>query len=53
MGTDGDTASAERTEAEWRRDLTPEQYHVLRERGTERAFTGRYWKVHDDGGYHC
>jgi peptide-methionine (R)-S-oxide reductase len=42
-----------RTEQEWRSRLTPEQYQVLREKGTERAFSGRYWNVHDDGTYHC
>jgi peptide-methionine (R)-S-oxide reductase len=42
-----------KTEAEWKQELTPEQYHVTREAGTERAFTGKYWKTKDSGMYHC
>jgi peptide-methionine (R)-S-oxide reductase len=42
-----------KTEAEWRAQLTPEQYLVTREAGTERAFSGQYWKTKDAGMYHC
>ena len=43
----------EKTEEEWKKTLTPEQYHVLREKGTERAFTGEYADAHDAGTYKC
>ncbi len=42
-----------RSEAEWRAALTPEQYHILREKGTERAFTGRFWNTMTPGVYRC
>jgi peptide-methionine (R)-S-oxide reductase len=42
-----------KSDAEWRKQLTPEQYRVLREHGTERAFTGKYADHHEDGVYVC
>src|SRR5438045_3751933 len=42
-----------KSEAEWRAQLTPEQYHVAREKGTERAFTGEYNQAKDKGVYTC
>jgi peptide-methionine (R)-S-oxide reductase len=42
-----------KTEEEWRRELSPEQYHILREKGTERAFTGEYAHTKTPGVYRC
>ena len=42
-----------KTDAEWRAELPPEQYRILRERGTEQAFTGQYWDHHETGEYRC
>ena len=41
------------SETEWKKRLTPEQYHVTREKGTERAFSGQYWDCKDPGTYRC
>ena len=43
----------DKTSAEWRELLTSVQYHVAREKGTERAFTGEYWNTWDKGSYRC
>ena len=42
-----------KTDEEWRATLTPEQYRVMRQKGTERAFTGKYWNHHEPGVYRC
>jgi peptide-methionine (R)-S-oxide reductase len=42
-----------KTDEDWKRRLTPDQYRVLRQKGTERAFTGAYWNTKDDGTYVC
>lgn len=41
------------TEEEWKKRLTPEQYYICRQKGTERAFTGEYWNTKTPGTYHC
>jgi peptide-methionine (R)-S-oxide reductase len=43
----------EKTDAEWQKELSPDEYAVTRKKGTERAFTGRYWDNHDPGMYKC
>ena len=43
----------QKSEEEWKKELTPQQYAVLREKGTERAFTGKYWDNHAEGDYLC
>jgi peptide-methionine (R)-S-oxide reductase len=43
----------QKTDAEWRRELTPDQYRILRQKGTEPAFTGEYDSVFDPGSYSC
>jgi peptide-methionine (R)-S-oxide reductase len=47
------TPKVNKTEAEWKRQLTPEQFHVTRQHGTERAFTGPYWNEKGQGAYAC
>lgn len=46
-------ANVKKTEEEWRKELTPEQYRILREKGTERAFTGEYYDNKEEGMYRC
>jgi peptide-methionine (R)-S-oxide reductase len=47
------TQTVVKTKEEWKKALTPEQYHILREKGTERAFSGKYDKNHEHGIYRC
>jgi peptide-methionine (R)-S-oxide reductase len=55
-GTRGETIHVEKivkSEAEWQKQLAPDEFAVARKKGTERAFTGRYWNNHDAGMYRC
>lgn len=47
------TRKKEKTEAQWREILNPEEFRVMRQKGTERPFTGEYWNVWDAGEYRC
>jgi len=47
------TRETRKTDAEWRQVLTPEQYRIMRQKGTEGAFTGQYWNNKDEGVYRC
>ena len=47
------TEKITKPDTDWKQQLTPEQYHVCRKKGTERAFTGIYHDCHDPGVYHC
>jgi peptide-methionine (R)-S-oxide reductase len=51
--TDTTPREVQKTDEQWRDDLTPEEYAILRQAGTERAFTGRYWDSKEDGVYRC
>ncbi len=47
------TDKVQKPASEWKKELTPEQYKIAREKGTERAFTGKYWNNHAEGTYKC
>lgn len=46
-------AKIEKSEEEWKQQLTDEQYQIARQKATEPAFSGKYWHCYDDGSYHC
>jgi len=47
------TEKFQKSESEWREKLTEEQFKICRKKGTEPAFSGKYWDCHDQGTYHC
>ena len=47
------TRKVDKTDAEWQTELTDQQFHICRLKGTERAFTGKYWDNHEQGLYRC
>lgn len=47
------TLPAPKSELDWKHELSPEQYRIMRTGGTEVPFTGKYWDMHEDGMYHC
>jgi peptide-methionine (R)-S-oxide reductase len=51
--TDTTPREVQKTDEQWRQELSPEEYSILRQAGTERAFTGRYWDSKEDGIYRC
>ncbi|HVL91310.1 MAG TPA: peptide-methionine (R)-S-oxide reductase MsrB [Actinomycetota bacterium] len=53
MKKEQDPREVHKSDEEWRRELTPEAFAILRQAGTERAFTGQYWDCHLDGVYRC
>lgn len=53
MAGSTDGTRVKKSEAEWKQELTPEQFRILREKGTERAFTGEYHDAKDEGVYRC
>lgn len=51
--TDDPRERVEKSDADWRRELSPQEYRILREKGTEPPFTGKYWNEHGEGVYRC